>query len=145
MAKSDKLTDKIPTVHEATQTGISVYKYFEKILENNNNITDLRFKAFQDLLKQRFELQDKAQTLANKNMEMRLEKLNELRTEVLQDRASFVTQDRCQTKHESLDKQQETLETRVKNLEMWQSKMYGIAMGIGLVAGIAGGIIAKIL
>lgn len=143
--KRIKLTDKTPTVYEATQTGISIYKYFEKVLEDNNDITDIRFKAFQDLLKQRFELQDRAQTLANKNMEMRLEKLNELRSEVLQDRANYVTQDRCLTKHESSNKQYETIEDRVKRLELWQSKVYGAATVIGLIAGIVGGIISKIL
>lgn len=139
------MSETTPTVYEATQTGISTYKYFEKILENTNNIFDIRFKAAENLLKQRFELQDKAQTLANKNMEMRLEKLNELRNEVLQDRSNYVTQDRCLAKHESTDTKHAALEDRVKRLELWQSKVYGAAATVGLIAGIIGGIISKML
>lgn len=115
---------------------ISMHQYFDKICSERSQRVSLRLKSIEDMLKLRFEMQDKATELANKNLEARLDRLNELRSEVTQDRAKFITEEKYQVRHE-------VLETRITKLEMWQSKMYGVAIGIALVGGISGGLITK--
>lgn len=34
-------------------------------------------------------------------------------------------------------------DTRIRDLELWQSKVYGMALGISIVGGLAGGAVAK--
>jgi hypothetical protein len=127
----------MPTVYKASQASISMLKYFEdKCDERTQNVND-RFKAIEELFGQRFEMQDRALELSTKSLEDKMELLNNLRNEVLTDRARFITVDRADADHELVD-------NRIKQLEMWQSKMYGIAMGIALVAGISGGLVTKI-
>lgn len=116
---------------------ISIQQYFDKVCNERSQRVSLRLKSIEDMLKLRFEMQDKATELANKNLEARLDRLNELRSEVIQDRSKFITTDKYDT-------QRAVLDDRITKLEMWQSKMYGVAIGIGLVGGISGGLITKI-
>lgn len=134
--------DDEETVHTSklklgTGQEIPMHQYFDKICSERSQRVSLRLKSIEDMLKLRFEMQDKATELANKNLEARLDRLNELRSEVTQDRSKFITVDKYDT-------QRAVLDDRITKLEMWQSKMYGVGLGIGLVGGISGGLIAKI-
>jgi len=117
---------------------VSVIDYFERITEDNHKLINSRLDHIEKIMDQRFELRDHALSIANKNMELRLDKLNELRNEVVQDRSRYMTTERFEMQHK-------TIEDRLTKLEMWQSKIIGISIGIGLIAGLAGVIIAKLV
>lgn len=117
---------------------VSVGKHLERVFEDNNRLMNNRIDNLEKLMNQRFEMREDALGLANKNMEMRLDKLNELRNEVVTDRSRYVVNERCEMKEESSD-------SRISRLERWQSQMYGIAIGIGIVAGVSGGVITKLI
>jgi septum formation topological specificity factor MinE len=116
---------------------IPLCKYFETLIKSNNNLTDIRFNSLEEILNQRFEMQSQALLLQNKNFEDRLNKLNELRQEVVEDRSKYVTYDRYDIQHKML-------EDRIKLLEMWQSRMYGIAIGMAIIGGISGGLLTEL-
>lgn len=141
--------NRIQTVYEATQYSISIRQYIEKILEEDNKLFgqkldsieelfNIKFKSLEELIEQRFRLEDQALMLANRNIETKLEHLNKLRTEVLEDRANYITWSKYESDSKGFD-------IRLKALENWQSKLIGVAIGIGLVSGIVGGIIVRLL
>ena len=132
----DKEEGRFSRSTSKSNSEIPMHDYFERICEERSQRVGVRLKSIEEMLKLRFEMQDKATLLANKNLEIRLDKLNELRAEVIQDRSRFVTIDKYDTQHEAL-------ESRITKLEMWQSKMYGIAIGIAIVAGVSGGLITE--
>ena len=69
---------------------ISKYEHIERIFDDNNKLINNKLEHLEQIMDQRFELRDRASSLANKNMEMRLDKLNELRNEVIEDRSRYV-------------------------------------------------------
>jgi hypothetical protein len=78
-----------------------------------------------------------ARRLAGINIDSKLEKLNELRQEVTQDRGLYVT--RAEQKAE-----QEAINRRLSALESWQSKLMGIGIVLAVVAGLIGAAIARL-
>lgn len=148
MSEEDEETVHTSRSRSNQGTDISIHDYFEKICFERSQRVSLRLKSIEDMLKLRFEMQDKAAALANKNLETRLDRLNELRNEVTQDRSRFITDEKYNVQHkvleDKLELQEKALDTRITKLEMWQNKMYGVALGIGLVGGISGGFITKI-
>lgn len=98
-----------------------------ELIQKNKELTD-----------QKFIMQDKALELANINMGMRLDKLNELRKEVTEDRSKFVTDERFSI-------QLKTIEDRIKSLELWQAKIYGMAALSSVIGGIVGAIVSLIV
>lgn len=77
---------------------------------------------------------EKALTLTAKNLEYRLEHLNELREQVVEDRGKFLRKD-------VYEESNEILKRRVLALENNFSKLIGIAIALIAVSGILGGVI----
>jgi len=149
MVENSNPHDIIPTqtVYEAVHSNISTKQYIEKIIEEDNKLFEqklksinelfnTKFTSLEELIDQRFRLEDQSLKLITKNTETKLEHLNNLRTEVLQDRANYITNSKYEADSKNFD-------ARLKQLEIWQSKIIGIAIGVGLFSGIVGGIIAK--
>jgi hypothetical protein len=64
------------------EDSVSIREYFERIFEERQAALELAFKAQQEAL-----------GLASRTLELRLEKLNDLRQEVTRDRESYITRD----------------------------------------------------
>ena len=64
---------------------------------------------------------DRAYVTATKELERRLEGLNELRAEVVRDRSMFVGQDKSEMMHNAIER-------RISDLELWRSKAAGIVL-----------------
>jgi hypothetical protein len=106
---------------------ISLREYFERILE-------LQSKALGEY---------KVETLraigeAAASMEKRLDKLNELRQEVIQDRSLMVL--RVEN-----DRRLEAIGDRISAVEKWQNKVVGIGIVFVLLSGLIGAMIGKLL
>jgi hypothetical protein len=86
---------------------------------------------------QRHDQEAKAQCLMTKNLEYRLEHLNELRDQVMQDRSQFVTVDKYESQHENLSKRVDVVTASI-------NRYYGIAIAISFISGVVGGIIVKL-
>jgi hypothetical protein len=131
------MTAHSPTVYEASHNSVTTREYMERLCTERSKRVVERIIGMEELYKQRFEMQDNALRLATEALEIRLEKLNELRAEVLQDRARYITIDNYDARHIPV-------ESRIKALELWQSKVLGAALGIALVGGISGSIVTKL-
>ncbi len=77
----------------------------------------------------RFDAMDKALEIANRELSLRLERLNELREEVTRDRASFVKIGICSGHHENLQKWQDTVNRKLTVLET-RSITWTAAVGV---------------
>jgi len=101
---------------------------------------------------------EKAVQVAYRNMELRLDKLNELRAEVQQDRGQFIRLDVFDEKHNQLRRSMSELEdklelqiatavnanaARIGNLESWRLKATGVALVMIPLAGLIGAAIMK--
>ncbi len=107
-------------------------------LENIEKIFNIKLESSEKLIEQKLELQNRAVNMSSKNMEVRLDKLNELRNEVVEDRSRYITLDRYELQNQLLNNQ-------IKNLELGQAKIYWVAIGISIGGGISGGIITKLI
>jgi hypothetical protein len=85
-----------------------------------------------------FTAQQGALNLATKNLELRLEKLNELRQEVTTDRANYQTRDKA-------DSSEDALSTRIGALEDFRGKALGFGALLSLLSGAVGAIVVKLL
>lgn len=85
-------------------------------------------------LEQRFNLTDHALNVARCELERRLAELNQLRSEVLVDRASFVRLDVYQPRHDQLDGQLMQIDRRLTSVE---TRSAVISAAIGLAVAIA--------
>lgn len=108
-------------------TEVSLRDFVERIFEEKQKALELAFKAQQEAL-----------ALASRTLELRLEKLNELRQEVTQDRGNYVTKDK-------FDAAIETRDNRLKVLEDWRSRAIGFGAAVALLGGLAGGIAARFI
>jgi hypothetical protein len=97
---------------------VTLRQYLEKIIE-------LRFDAY-----------DKATSRDRVTMETRLEKLNELRSEVMQDRSQYVRQD-------VFGSRTDRTEERLSSLENFRAKAIGVSAVLVLFSGTVGAIIAR--
>ena len=101
---------------------------------------------------------DKAVQVAYRNMEQRIERLNELRAEVQEDRGQFLRLDSYAEQHEALEKTVTELErrfvrdladrtsalhARIDGLESWRLKATGIFLVLVPLAGLIGAAIIK--
>lgn len=93
---------------------------------------------FKELNEHRFQAEKMARELASKNIDARLEKLNELRSQVIEDRALYLTKDKNEMQMVGVD-------SRLKVLEMSQSRMYGIIAGASIVTGIVTALITTFI
>jgi hypothetical protein len=93
--------------------------YVERVFDEKQKALELAFSA-----------QQKALELATRALELRLEKLNELRQEVTQDRGNYVTKD----KHES---DMGLLLSKIEDLKTNQTLNTGRGSGLSLAWGVA--------
>ena len=78
---------------------------------------------------------DRAYVAATKELERRLEGLNDLRAEVVRDRSMFMGQDKAELLHN-------TLIHRIADLELWRSKAVGIGLTLIVLSGVMSTIIS---
>jgi len=112
---------------EGSPAGVELREYIERVFDEKEKALQLAFRAQQEAL-----------ALASRTLELRLEKLNELRQEVTQDRGNYVTKDKFDSSWEARD-------TRIKILEDWRSQAIGFGAALALIAGIAGGFAARLI
>jgi hypothetical protein len=108
-------------VSEGRPNGVSLRDYIERILDEKQKALELAFKAQQDAL-----------ALARHDLENRLETLNKLRQELVEDRTQFASSEKA-----------ESLELRIRTLESWRSSALGAGAVLGLLAGAIGAIVIK--
>jgi len=118
------LNERSP-VHETNGNTVTLREYIEAIIGERDRALQAAFRAQQDAL-----------NLATRNLELRLEKLNELRTEVTQDRANFLTRDRYDSQHAAL-------QDRVALLENFRGKALGFGALVSLLSAVGGALIVK--
>jgi len=99
---------------------VSLREYIERIFDEKQKALELAFKAQQDAL-----------GLASRTLEVRLEKLNELRREVTEDRAKFVPR--------------ETYDAEIGPLQAFRSKALGFGSLLALLSGVVGALIERLL
>jgi hypothetical protein len=104
---------------------VSLKEYVERIFSERQNALDLAFKAQQEAL-----------GLASRTLELRLEKLNELRQEVTQDRGNYLTKAEFESKREVQDQ-------RLGRLENFNARILGFGAALALIGGILGGILGQ--
>jgi hypothetical protein len=103
--------------------------------QNHNDVVSLR-----EYIEDKFCLIEKATDLANRNLEIRLEGLNEWRQQNQNERNMFLSKDVYESKHENLRKQVEDLKLNRALLEgkaSQQSVFWAyLISGIGLLMGL---------
>jgi hypothetical protein len=123
------------------------------VRDGDGNTVSLR-----EYIERIFDERDKAVQVAWRTMEMRLDKLNELRAEVTADRGQFLRTDVYEERHETLRKAVSGIEDRMRleikaatasstaridNLESWRLKATGVFLVLVPLAGIIGAAITK--
>ncbi len=81
-------------------------------------------------------LEDKALSLAKENLDLRLQHLNDLRLQVVQDRSVYVS-------NEKFDANRDGVNVRIAALETWKSKAALVFAGVAAVAGAVGAGVVK--
>lgn len=125
---------------------ISLREYVDKNFELRDRALEIKQQA-----------NDQALLLATRTLENRLAQLNELRSEVTQDRSNFITRveftalmDRVSLitnqyiTREMYEAQSDSRTKRIEALEKWQAKLIGIGIILVLVAGVVGAGIMKL-
>jgi hypothetical protein len=97
---------------------VSLRDYIERIFDERQKALDIAFKASEQAL-----------ALASRSLEQRLERLNELRAEVTEDRAEYVKRD--------------VYETRIGQLEKFQSRLIGVGAILVIIVPILTALIVK--
>jgi hypothetical protein len=112
-------------VHEANGNTVTLREYIEAIMSERDRALTAAFTA-----------QQAALNLATKNLELRLEKLNELRDEVTQDRQNYQTRDKAETVEDGLN-------NRLSSLESFRGKALGFGALVSLLSAVGGALIVK--
>ena len=112
-------------VHEKNGNTVTLREYIEAIMSERDRALTAAFTA-----------QQAALNLATKNLELRLEKLNELRNEVTQDRQNYQTRDKAETVEDSLN-------SRLSSLESFRGKALGFGALVSLLSAVGGALIVK--
>lgn len=99
---------------------------------SENEITPLKF--VERILDER----QRQLELTAKNLEHRLDSLNALRNQVLEDRMRFVTIDRYETQHKAL-------EEKLIGVSSFNNKIIGAGTILALLSGIIGGVMGHFL
>jgi hypothetical protein len=115
---------------------VPLREYVERIFSERQAALDLAFAAQQEALR-----------VANAAIENRLEKLNELRQEVTQDRGAYLTRTEYEAKHDALELAFQTanaaIDTRMKAMEGWRFRASGIFLVLVPLAGVIGAAIVR--
>jgi len=112
-------------VHENNGNTVTLREYIEAIMSERDRALTAAFNS-----------QQAALNLATRNLELRLEKLNELRQEVTQDRSSYMTRDRAEAETEAIN-------TRVAALESFRGKALGFGALVSLLSAVGGALVVK--
>jgi hypothetical protein len=112
-------------VHDNNGNTVTLREYIEAIMSERDRALTAAFNS-----------QQAALNLATKNLELRLEKLNELRQEVTQDRANYQTRDKAEITEESMVQ-------RISALESFRGKALGFGALVSLLSAIGGALIIK--
>ena len=112
-------------VHEPNGNTVTLREYIEAIMSERDRALTAAFTAQQSAL-----------NLATRNLELRLEKLNELRQEVTQDRGNFLTRDRYESQHKAL-------EDKVAVLEGFRGRALGFGALLSLLSAVGGALVVK--
>ena len=112
-------------IHENNGNTVTLREYIEAIIGERDRALQAAFRAQQDAL-----------NLATRNLELRLEKLNELRNEVTQDRGNFLTRDRYESQHQAL-------EDKVSSLEAFRGRALGFGALVSLLSAVGGALVVK--
>ena len=112
-------------VHEPNGNTVTLREYIEAIMSERDRALTAAFNS-----------QQAALNLATKNLELRLEKLNELRQEVTQDRANYQTRDKAEITEEAIIQ-------RIGALESFRGKALGFGALVSLLSAIGGALIVK--
>jgi len=112
-------------VHEPNGTTVTLREYIEAIMSERDRALTAAFNS-----------QQAALNLATKNLELRLEKLNELRQEVTQDRASYMTRDRAEATEDATNQ-------RISALEGFRGKALGFGALVSLLSAVGGALVVK--
>ena len=110
-------------------TRVSLREYIETIFRERKDALDLAFKAQQDAL-----------GLASRTLELRLEKLNELRQEVTTDRGNYVLREKYEADLHAIN---EKLDASFAEIRKWQDRADG-ALNVARFLG-ASGVVALIV
>jgi hypothetical protein len=112
-------------VHEPNGNTVTLREYIEAIMSERDRALTAAFNS-----------QQAALNLATRNLELRLEKLNELRAEVTQDRSNFLTRDRYESQHQAL-------EDKVALLEGFRGRALGFGALVSLLSAVGGALAVK--
>ena len=114
-------------VNDSNGNHVSLREYIEAIISEKDRALQAAFLAQQNAL-----------NLATKNLELRLEKLNDLRQEVTRDRANYLTRDKAESDSDAIN-------VRISSLESFRGKALGFGALVAILSGAVGAIIQKLV
>lgn len=94
--------------------------------------------SLREYFEKELELRDRAVELASKAMDYRLERMNELREQINNERGHFVSETMYSERHKELQR-------RLTNLELWRANLTGRVVGVGLIAIVFTGVLTALL
>ena len=106
---------------------VNLREHLERIFEERDRQYELRYKSQEDAL-----------LVARRDMERRLEGLNELRREVTEDRGRFLSL-------EKYDAEMRGIADQLDELKEFQGRMLGLIATAAILAGIVGAAISAIV
>jgi hypothetical protein len=121
-----ELNEESP-VHDRNGGTVSLREFIEAILAEREKALQAAFAAQQIALSR-----------ASQNIELRLDKLNELRQEVIEDRGTYLTREKYETEHG-------VLENKIGALEAWRGKALGFGALLALVSAAMGALIQGVV
>jgi hypothetical protein len=110
---------------QAENNRVTLRDYIERIFDERKAALDIAFRAQQEAL-----------GLASRTLELRLEKLNELRQEVTSDRANYITRDKYDADMKALNGKIDGADALTRQ---WQDRADG-ALNIARFLGVGGSI-----
>jgi chromosome segregation ATPase len=107
---------------------------------DHDSLVDLRarFEEFRVSLDDRLRTRDLV-------LENRLEKLNELREQVSEDRSAYVRTETFQASVREVDVRMEERDKTIERIQNWESKLIGVAAALIALAGLVGAFIGYII
>ena len=111
-------------------------------------LLELSVNALREIIDEREKAASAALTLREENLKIHLEHLNAIRDQALEDRAEFMKTTFYETKHEVLTQRIRLMETalmqRIGAVELFQARLVGIAIVLGLASGGVGAVIGHL-
>lgn len=108
---------------------VSLREFIERVLDERQKALDVRFISQQEAL-----------GLASRTLELRLEKLNELRQEVTTDRGNYITREKYDADQKSLHQK---MDDNFRSINQWQDRADGSINVVRFLG--ASGVVALII